>query len=97
MEQLTDLMVDPKHQGSGVGRKLLEEIWPGDPSPSLGRIVVAAGAPRDLSLYTDFGVMPVAGHWHMREQQHGEGRPEIVKDRADQEEDRWGNSILHTQ
>ena len=67
MEQLTDLMVKPEHQGSGVGRRLLEAIWPGDPSPSLGRLVVATGAPRDLSLYTEFGVMPVAGHWHMRQ------------------------------
>jgi GNAT superfamily N-acetyltransferase len=67
MEQLTDLMVEPEHQGSGVGRRLLEAIWPGDPSPSLGRLVVATGAPRDLSLYTEFGVMPVAGHWHMRQ------------------------------
>jgi GNAT superfamily N-acetyltransferase len=67
MEQLTDLMVAPQHQGSGVGRRLLDEIWPGDPTPSLGRVVVATGAPRDLSLYTDFGVMPVAGHWHMRQ------------------------------
>lgn len=71
MEQLTDLMVLPAHQGSGVGRRLLEEIWPGDPSPSLGRIVVATGAPRDLSLYTEFGVMPVAGHWHMRQDTAG--------------------------
>lgn len=68
MEQLTDLMVGPSHQGMGIGRRLLEEIWPGDPSPALGRIVVATGAPRDLSLYTDFGVMPVAGHWHMRQE-----------------------------
>jgi GNAT superfamily N-acetyltransferase len=67
MEQLTDLMVSPSHQGQGIGRRLLEQIWPGDPSPSLGRLVVATGAPRDLSLYTDFGVMPVAGHWHMRQ------------------------------
>jgi len=67
MEQLTDLMVLPSHQGSGLGRRLLEQIWPGDPSPALGRVVVATGAPRDLSLYTDFGVMPVAGHWHMRQ------------------------------
>src|SRR3954470_4020380 len=66
MEQLTDLMVMPEHQGSGIGRRLLDGIWPGDPSPSLGRIVVATGAPRDLSLYMEFGVMPVAGHWHMR-------------------------------
>jgi GNAT superfamily N-acetyltransferase len=68
MEQLSDLMVAPPHQGSGLGRQLLEAIWPGDPTPSLGRLVVATGAPRDLSLYTDFGVMPVAGHWHMRQQ-----------------------------
>lgn len=67
MEQLTDLMVTPSAQGSGLGRRLLEEIWPGDPSPEMGRIVVATGAPRDLSLYTEFGVMPVAGHWHMRQ------------------------------
>jgi GNAT superfamily N-acetyltransferase len=68
MEQLTDLMVAPQHQGSGVGRLLLDAIWPGDPSPSLGRLAVATGAPRDLSLYTAFGVMPVAGHWHMRQE-----------------------------
>jgi GNAT superfamily N-acetyltransferase len=66
MEQLTELMVAPDHQGRGIGRALLEQCWPGDPSPELGRIVVAAGAPNDLTLYTEFGVMPVAGHWHMR-------------------------------
>jgi hypothetical protein len=68
MEQLTDLMVTPALQGTGIGRELLEQIWPGDPSPNLGRLVVAAGEPRDLSLYTDFGVMPAAGHWHMRQE-----------------------------
>jgi GNAT superfamily N-acetyltransferase len=67
MEQLTDLMVAPAHQGTGLGRRLLETIWPGGPSPAVGRLVVATGAPRDLSLYTDFGVMPAAGHWHMRQ------------------------------
>lgn len=67
MEQLTDLMVQPAYQGQGLGRRLLEQVWPGDPVPSMGRLVVATGAPRDLSLYTDFGVMPVAGHWHMRQ------------------------------
>src|SRR6476469_5579438 len=67
LEQLTDLMVAPQYQGSGVGRMLLDAIWAGDPSPSMGRIVIATGAPRDLSLYTDFGVMPVAGHWHIRQ------------------------------
>jgi GNAT superfamily N-acetyltransferase len=66
MEQLTELVVDPAHQAQGVGRALLEQVWPGDPTPDLGRIVVATGAPADLSLYTEFGTMPVAGHWHMR-------------------------------
>jgi GNAT superfamily N-acetyltransferase len=67
VEQLTDLMVHPSHQGEGLGRRLLEQVWPGGPSPAVGRLVVATGAPRDLSLYIDFGVMPVAGHWHMRQ------------------------------
>src|SRR2546421_5511336 len=66
MDQLTELMVHPAHQGHGVGRALLERCWPGDPSPQLGRVVVATGAPNDLTLYTEFGVMPVGGHWHMR-------------------------------
>jgi len=66
MDQLTELMVDPEHQGQGIGRRLLDECWPGDPTPELGRVVVAAGAPADLSLYTGFGVMPVTGHWHLR-------------------------------
>ena len=59
-------MVDPEHQGEGIGRALLERCWPGDPTPDLGRLVVATGAPADLTLYPDFGVMPVTGHWHMR-------------------------------
>ncbi len=67
MEELTELMVLPEHQGRGVGRRLLQVAWPGDPSADLGRVVVAAGAPSDLSLYLEFGVMPVAGHWHMRQ------------------------------
>ena len=66
MDQLTELMVDPAHQRQGIGRALLERCWPGDPTPELGRVVVAAGAPTDLTLYTEFGTMPVAGHWHMR-------------------------------
>jgi GNAT superfamily N-acetyltransferase len=67
MEELTELMVLPEHQGRGIGRRLLGVAWPGDPSADLGRVVVAAGAPSDLSLYLEFGVMPVAGHWHMRQ------------------------------
>jgi GNAT superfamily N-acetyltransferase len=67
MEELTELMVEPEHQGRGIGRALLERCWPNEPTAELGRIVVAAGAPSDLSLYTPFNVMPVAGHWHMRQ------------------------------
>ncbi len=66
IEQLTELMVAPEHQGRGIGRALLEQCWPGDPTPDLGRIVIATGAAPDLTLYTRFGVMPVAGHWHLR-------------------------------
>jgi GNAT superfamily N-acetyltransferase len=67
MEELTELMVLPERQGKGVGRRLLELAWPGAPSHDLGRVVVAAGSASDLSLYLEFGVMPVAGHWHMRQ------------------------------
>ena len=67
MEELTELMVSPDYQGRGIGKLLLEECWPGAPTPELGRIVIAAGAPADLSLYTAFGVMPVTGHWHLRQ------------------------------
>lgn len=66
IEQLTELMVHPAHQKRGIGRALLEKCWPGDPSPELGRVVIATGAPNDLTLYSEFGVMPAAGHWHMR-------------------------------
>ena len=67
MEQLTDVMVSPAHQGEGIGRELLERCWPGDPTPDLARVVIATGGPSDLSLYTAFGVMPVAGHWHLQQ------------------------------
>ena len=66
MEELTELMVLPEYHRNGIGRALLERLWPADPTPDLGRLVVAAGAPADLTLYADFGVMPVTGHWHMR-------------------------------
>jgi GNAT superfamily N-acetyltransferase len=66
IEQLTELMVLPEYHRNGIGRALLQRLWPDDPSPDLGRLVVAAGAPADLTLYADFGVMPVTGHWHMR-------------------------------
>jgi GNAT superfamily N-acetyltransferase len=67
MEELTELMVLPGHQRKGIGRQMLDLAWPDDPSPELGRVVVATGSASDLSLYTGFGVMPVAGHWHMRQ------------------------------
>jgi GNAT superfamily N-acetyltransferase len=66
MEQLTELMVLPAHHGRGIGRALLERCFPDDPTPDRGRLVVAAGATGDLTLYSDFGVMPVVGHWHLR-------------------------------
>jgi len=79
MEELTELMVLPEHQGNGIGRRLLEQVWPGPPSADMGRVVVAAGAASDLTLYTEFGVMPVAGHWHMRQ------RTELYLERRAQE------------
>ena len=54
------------HAGQGVSRGLLERCWPDSPTPDLGRLVVAVGTPADLTLFTEFGVMPVSGHWHMR-------------------------------
>ena len=66
IEELTELMIDREHQGQGLGRALLERCWPGDPTRDMGRVVVATGAPADLTLYPDFGVMPATGHWHMR-------------------------------
>lgn len=67
MEELTEVMVEPSHHGRGIGRALLQRCWPGVPSPELGRSVVAAGSLVDLSLYTEFGTMPLTGHWHMRQ------------------------------
>lgn len=65
MEELGELMVHPEYQHRGIGRTLLERCWPGDPSRELGRVCVALGTPDNLSLYTEFGVMPIAGHWHL--------------------------------
>ena len=66
MDELTELWVAPSHSGLGVGRALLERCWPEPPTPDLGRVVLGIGRPADLTLYTQFGVMPVSGHWHMR-------------------------------
>jgi GNAT superfamily N-acetyltransferase len=67
MDELTELWVSPSHTGRGVGRALLERCWPEPPTPELGRVVLAVGLPRDLSLFTEFGAMPVSGHWHLRQ------------------------------
>ena len=66
MDELTELWVAPSHAGLGVGHALLERCWPESPTPELGRVVLGLGMPADLSLYTEFGVMPVSGHWHLR-------------------------------
>ncbi len=66
MDELGDLWVAPGHAGQGVSRGLLERCWPDSPTPDLGRLMVAVGTPADLTLFTEFGVMPVSGHWQMR-------------------------------
>jgi hypothetical protein len=66
MDELSELVVSPEHMARGVGRELLARCWPKPPTPELGRVVITLGTPADLSLYTGFGVMPVAGHWQLR-------------------------------
>ena len=66
MDEMAELWVSSSHAGRGVSRGLLERCWPGSPTPDRGRVVVAVGQPSDLTLLTEFGVMPVSGHWHMR-------------------------------
>ena len=61
MDEMAELWVAPSHAGRGVSRGLLERCWPNSPSPELGRLVVAVGRPADLTLFTEFGVMPVSG------------------------------------
>ena len=65
-DEMAELWVSSEHAGRGVSRGLLERCWPNSPTPDLGRVVVAVGQPSDLTLLTEFGVMPVSGHWHMR-------------------------------
>ena len=48
------------------GPRAARALLAGSPTPELGRLVVAVGRPADLTLFTEFGVMPVSGHWHMR-------------------------------
>ena len=45
MEELTRLAVAPSHRGRGIARSLLTHCWPEPPTPELGRVVVAPGAP----------------------------------------------------
>jgi hypothetical protein len=66
MDEMAELWVASSHAGRGVSRGLLERSWPNSPTRELGRVVVAVGQPSDLTLFTEFGVMPVSGHWHMR-------------------------------
>jgi hypothetical protein len=66
MDEMAELWVASSHAGQGVSRGLLERCWPDSPTRELGRLVVAVGTPADLTLFTEFGVMPVSGHWHMR-------------------------------
>lgn len=66
MEEIADLHVLPAVSGRGIGPALLQEVWSADPTPELGRVAVAPGVSRVLNAMTDFGVMPAAGHWHMR-------------------------------
>jgi N-acetylglutamate synthase-like GNAT family acetyltransferase len=66
MDEMAELWVAPEHAGRGVSRGLLERVWPDSPTPELSRLVVAVGRPADLTLFTEYGVMPVSGHWHMR-------------------------------
>lgn len=66
MEELAEVHVLPSHSGSGIGPALVGRCLPGDPTPDLGRVSVAPGVSRALNMLTDFGLMPAAGHWHMR-------------------------------
>ena len=67
MDELTELWVAPTHTGRGVGKAMLERCWPASPTRDLGRVVLSLGMPADLSLFTEFGAMPVSGHWHLRQ------------------------------
>ena len=65
IEHLTELAVLPEYQGRGVGRRLLEHVWPGPPTREVGRLVLAPGSGPDLSLYMNSGAMPVTGQWSL--------------------------------
>jgi hypothetical protein len=68
IEHLTELSVLPEFHGMGVGRALLERIWPGPPTKDVGRLVLAPGSAPDLSLYmSTTGTMPVTGQWNLEQ------------------------------
>ena len=81
MDELTEIAVAPSHAGAGIGKGLLERAWPEPPTPQRGRVVVTLGTPADLTLYTRFGVMPVAGHWHLRLPRRGVPGAALARDR----------------
>ena len=64
VDNLTELFVDDEYQGRGLGRQLLRKCW-NDSASVVPRIIVAAGAPADLTTYTGVGTAPVAGHWNV--------------------------------
>lgn len=66
MEELTELHVAPEHAGQGIGPAILSHIWPDAPTRERGRVGVAPGVSRVLNAVTAHGMMPAAGHWHMR-------------------------------
>jgi hypothetical protein len=66
VEELTELMVEREYRGRGLGHELLSRCWPPDGARTAQRVVVAVGAPTDLTLYSAFGMRPVTGHWHLR-------------------------------
>lgn len=66
MDEALEVVVAPEYSHRGLGRALLAELWSGTPTPDLGRLAVVPGTTADLNLYLPFGVMPVAGRWHLR-------------------------------
>ena len=87
------LTVAPEHQGHGIGRGPARDRLAGATRRrDRGRVVVAPGTPADLTLYTRFGVMPVAGHWHMRQRAEDYLERRAQRDRR---RDRAGGARAH--